>query len=173
MICNASPLIIFGKLNRLDLLKKVFENIIIPEAVYEEVVENGISNNSSDAFLVKDFIEKGFITVKKLEDKWKKKAEFLIKIYSQLDMGEAETIALALQENEKVLLIDEISARKVAALHNLIPKGSLRVLLLAFKKNILSENEINFLLTEMTSNKFRISAEVLNKFWILFDKLKK
>ena len=122
--------------------------------------------------LVKDFVEKGFITVKKLEDKWKKKAGFLTKIYSQLDMGEAETIALALQENEKMLLIDEIAARKVAVLHSLVPKGSLRILLLAFKKKILSEKEINFLLAEMTSNKFRISAEILNKFWILFDKLK-
>ena len=173
MIINSSPLIIFSKLNRLDLLKKVFNDIIISEGVYKEVVENGLKLNMSDAGLVKHFVEKNLFTVKRLEEKWKNKVEFLVKIYTQLDIGEAETIALALQEKEKILLIDEIAAREVAKLYGLKPYGSLKVLLLAYKNKLLTEKDIKFLLTEMSTHKFRVSAEIINKFWMLFDKLKK
>ena len=38
MISNASPLIIFASLNRLDLLKKVNGKVYISPEVYEEVV---------------------------------------------------------------------------------------------------------------------------------------
>ncbi|MCC5661077.1 hypothetical protein LC608_29740 [Nostoc sp. XA010] len=36
VICNATPLINFGAINRLDILQAVFGTIVIPEAVYNE-----------------------------------------------------------------------------------------------------------------------------------------
>ncbi len=171
MICDSTSLIIFGKLNKLGLLKRVFSNLLISEAVYKEVVRNGIINNTPDSFLVKDFLENKFITVKKLEDKWNDKSESLRKTY-QLGKGEAQSIALALQEHDE-LLTDDKTARKVAKLYGLNSGGSLRVLLLAFKKKFITEKEVQFLITEMTSHNFRLSGEIINQFWILFDKLKK
>lgn len=173
MIINSSPLIIFGKLNKLELLERVLKKLIIAEAVYKEVVENGIKINAPEALLIEDYIEKGKIEIKKLDRRWQKKALFLEKIYTQLDYGEAETIALALQEKEGAVLIDERIARKIAKLQGLESWGSLKILLIAFKKNIITEEEVREIITEMTSTKFRLSAEVVNKFWIFFDKLKK
>lgn len=173
MIINASPLIIFGRLNKLELLKKVFGELVVSQAVYQEVVEGGIKINAPEALLIKEYIERGEIKVKRLDAKWQKRADFLQKVYTQLDIGEAQTIALALQEKEKAVLIDERIARKVAKLEGLMPQGSLRVLLVAFKKSIITEEELRQTLTEMTSTKFRLSAEVINKFWMLFEKLKK
>lgn len=173
MIANASPLIIFGKINRLDVLHKSFAEIVIAQAVYDEVVINGLKINAPDAALVKNCVENGLIKIKKLDDAWRKKAIFLEKAYTQLDYGEAETISLALQEKEKIVLIDEKIAREIAKLHGLQPKGSLYVLLSAFKSNIIKENEMRGIIKEMTSKNFRISAEISNKFWELFDNLKK
>ena len=34
VICNATPLINFAAINRLDILKEVFGQVIIPQAVY-------------------------------------------------------------------------------------------------------------------------------------------
>jgi predicted nucleic acid-binding protein len=34
VICNATPLINFAAINRLDILKDLFSKVIIPEAVY-------------------------------------------------------------------------------------------------------------------------------------------
>ena len=138
MILNASPLIIFSKLNRLNLLNKLFNKLEISNAVYKEVVENGIKINASDSLLIKDFIDKKFIIVKSLNEESEKKAELLTKIYSQLDHGESETIALTLQKKEKYLVIDEKPAMKIAKLYGLKPMGSLGVLLLGFKKELIS-----------------------------------
>jgi len=41
VICNASPLIALSSISQLELLEKIFKKIIIPEAVYKEVVEEG------------------------------------------------------------------------------------------------------------------------------------
>jgi len=41
-VSNASPLIILGKLGQLGLLLKVFDQVLIPREVYNEVVINGL-----------------------------------------------------------------------------------------------------------------------------------
>ena len=173
MIINASPLIIFGKLNKLELLKKVLKNLIISDAVYREVVINGIKLNAKESFIIKDYIEKEEIKIKKLTEEWKEKANFFQKVYTQLDMGEAETIALALQEREKTVLIDERVARKIAELQGLKALGSLWVLLTAFKKNIIIEDDIKQLINKMASLDFRVGGDIITEFWGLFEKLKK
>ena len=172
MISNASPLIIFGKLNKLELLYELFGKIIISQAVYEEVVENGMKIKAPEAMLIKNQIENGKIIIKKLNQEFQKKAKLLEDIYASLDYGESETIALALEMKEKDVLIDERVARNVAKLEGLTPKGSLYILLMAYKKKKLTENEIKNLVTEMTSTKFRLSSEVINKFWQMFEDMK-
>jgi uncharacterized protein len=36
VICNATPLINFAAINRLDILKQVFGEVLIPQAVYNK-----------------------------------------------------------------------------------------------------------------------------------------
>ena len=38
VVCNAGPLMALGKLSRLDLLAKVYTQVRIPQAVYDETV---------------------------------------------------------------------------------------------------------------------------------------
>ena len=38
IVADTSPLIVLGRLNRLDILKALFGTIIIPDAVYQEAV---------------------------------------------------------------------------------------------------------------------------------------
>ncbi len=173
MIINSSPLIVFGKLNKLDLLGKVLGKIIISEAVYVEVVERGSEKGAPEALLVKDYVEKGKIKVKKLNKRWKKEAVFLEQMHRYLDYGEAETICLALQEKENSVLMDEKHARKVASLYSLKPFGSLRVLLLAWRRNMIEEKEIETIISEMIQQGFRLGADVISEFWVVFKKLKK
>ena len=41
MICNSSPLIFLPKINQLNLIKRLFGHIVIPEAVKEEILIEG------------------------------------------------------------------------------------------------------------------------------------
>jgi uncharacterized protein len=41
VICNATPLINFAAIARLDILQATFDRIIIPQAVYDETTGSG------------------------------------------------------------------------------------------------------------------------------------
>ena len=36
VVCNATPLINFAAINRLDILQEIFAKVLIPQAVYQE-----------------------------------------------------------------------------------------------------------------------------------------
>lgn len=171
MITNASPLIIFAKIRKLDLLHAVTKEIITPEAVYDEVVIKG--KDAPDALLLKEFVEKKKIIVKLLDKEGKEKVAQLEKMYKNIDYGEAETIALALQQKERRVLIDEKNAREVAKLYGLVPKGSLYILLSAFQKKQIDEKELQQIVMMMTTTKFHLGADVMNTFWMIVEKMKK
>ena len=172
MIANASPLIIFGKLNRIDILRKIYRNIEITKEVYNEVVLKGIEKNSKDAFIIKENIENKTIKVLELEDKFYNIGNKIQAIYN-LDIGEAETIALALQLNKKEVIIDEASAREAAKAFGIKPIGSLRVLLIAYKNSLISKEKVQELINEMENSKYRFSPKVLIEFWNLLEKIKR
>ena len=170
MIINASPLIIFGKLNRIDILKKIYTNIEITNEVYREVVINGIKKKSRDALIIKEHINNKDIKITNLSEEFVGKAKKIQAIYD-IDIGEAETIALALQLNKKEAIIDEVYAREAAKAFEIKPIGSLRVLLTAYKNHLINKEEIKELIGEMENSKYRFSLKVLIEFWNLFEKI--
>ena len=74
MIINASPLIIIGKLNKVEILKKLYDSIEITQSVYQEVVVNGMKKNSRDALIVNEHINNNEIKVFKLDNEFIEKA---------------------------------------------------------------------------------------------------
>ena len=62
VISNATPLVYLAKADRLDLLLSLFEEILIPEAVYEEVVSKGKQLGRADALIVEKAIRAGRIS---------------------------------------------------------------------------------------------------------------
>lgn len=170
MISNASPLINFAKLNRLELLIKCFGAIEITEGVLDEVVKK--ESFAQEAQLLNKQIAQQKILAKKLSPEYLNKAEQLKSVF-KLGIGESETIALALQEGAPDVLIDDSDGREAAELNGLSPVGSLRVLLLAFDKKIANESEILEIFRKMIENKFWISSEITITFLQLFEKLKK
>ena len=149
MIINASPLIIFGKVNRIDLLKKVCGTIHCAQAVYTEVVVEGMKKNKRDAHVMSEYLHDNTIKVFTLDAHHHKIAEKIILREPSLHTGEAETIALALQLKEKEILIDEKIAREIAHIYGITPRGSLRILLTAYDQKFLTVNELKKLFEEM------------------------
>ena len=172
MIINASPLIILAKINKLEILKKNYESVEIARSVYQEVVVNGLKINSRDAHIVKEQIESKNIKVLDLSSEFIKKAKKIESIYG-IGIGEAETIALALQLDKKEAIIDEIPAREAAKAFGIKPIGTLRVLLIAYKDGLIGKAEIKELINEMENSKYRFSPKVLIEFWDLLGKIKK
>ena len=146
IVSDSTTLIVLNNLGKLDLLK-VFNQVYIPQKVYEKV-------NFKNDFILPDFIK-----VKKIETN--KLYFYLTKL---LDEGESEAITLA-KELNLPLIIDEKKGRKIAKNLNIKIIGLLGILYLNYKKGFLTEEEIGLFLEDAINNGYRIYQRLLDEFW--------
>ena len=102
-VVNTSVLIALGKLGYLRLIRKLFDKLVIAESVFEEIKDSEVFTQ------VSELTGTGFAEVAKSS-----KRELLDMLSSSLGKGEAETIALALELEADVALLDDLRARKTA-----------------------------------------------------------
>ncbi len=124
VISDASTLIHLAKINRLALLKEFFECLTIPPAVWREVVEQG--KGRAGVHEIKRAHQAGWIKVVTPTER------ALIKLLQRdLDDGESEVIALAIEKKAQLLLLDESDARRTADLYGLSKTGIIGLLIRA------------------------------------------
>jgi len=127
VVSNTTPLLSFIKISQLDILKKMYGEVIVPKAVYRELE---IGKNK----YYKDISEESWIKILEVKNKY-----LLEKLKQDLDEGEAEAIALSLEIKSDLLLIDEKLGRKIAEEEGLKITGTMGILLKAKKKGIIKE----------------------------------
>lgn len=131
-VSDSTPLIHFGTIKRLDLLRSMYGQIFITEAVHREVVTEGIALGKTDAFLVEkaigDWIElinpKGY-------------AGEICNRYG-IHIGEAESILLARELDADLLLINERDGRRAAKNAGVKVKGTIGVISDCIERRILT-----------------------------------
>lgn len=149
VISDSSPLISLLSVEKLDILGKLFETVMIPEVVYNEVFNKKVSNL--------DLKKTKFLQIEKVTDR---KMVKLLKM--QLGYGESEVIALALEKGIDRVIIDDKQARKVADKLGLKVIGTLGILILAKEKQVIKEVR-PLVLSMMEKINFRIDRALLNK----------
>jgi predicted nucleic acid-binding protein len=137
VVTNAGPLMVFSKLNVLHLLKELYGRVHFPVSVYRETVTVGMQRGFQDARSLHLFLE---------QNGWKPTAvaeipENLEALH--LDQGERESIFLAITKNA-LLLMDEERGRAVARERRLIVKGSIGVLVEAYRKGLINFDRVRF-----------------------------
>jgi len=124
IISNATPLIAFARIGQLELLRKIVENLIIPQAVADEISEYTQTTQTKRGVI--NLSQEEWITVQSLHSQQRVRL-----LLPTLDRGEAEVIALALERQARLVLIDELTGRKVAESLNLNVSGSVGILIRA------------------------------------------
>lgn len=129
VVSNTSPLVNLATVGQLDLLRQLYGKIIIPQAVYHEIVVVGAGQPGDIEIKTFDWIEtqqaNDRIVVTSLE--------------LELDRGEAEAIALATALKADLLLLDERKGRVVASRLGLKFVGLLGILIEAKHKGLIVE----------------------------------
>lgn len=121
IISNATPLIAFSKIGQLPLMQELVGELLIPEIVAQEISDYRASGPGSI-----EFVKESWIRIKPLESETQMQL-----LLPTLDRGEAATIALALECQASLILMDELTGRKVAESLQLKVSGSVGLLIKA------------------------------------------
>ena len=141
IISNTSCLIVLDNIGMLDVLKELYGKVFITEEVSKEFGKT-----------VPDWIE-----VRKVSDN-----KYLKLMKNFVDLGEASTIALAVETDDIVIILDDLKARKLAQKLNLKITGTIGVLIKARKRNIIASTQE--VLNKLRNEGFRISDEIEKEF---------
>lgn len=106
VVSNTSPIINLAAIGQLDLLRELYRILVIPDAVYNEIVVRGHGQPGSNEVQRLSWLAR-----------WPVSNQALVAqlMRSGLDVGEAEAIVLALETNAPLLLMDEKLGRAAAA----------------------------------------------------------
>lgn len=130
VVSNTTPLIGLASIDRFDLLRQLFGEIQIAQAVYGEAVTagrevGGAKEEVSTATWIRTTVVQDRLAVEVLLD--------------ELDLGEAETIVLAREVNADLVLMDEKKRRRKVSKLGLQKIGTLGILLKAKQVGLLTQ----------------------------------
>jgi predicted nucleic acid-binding protein len=153
IVSDTSPITNLAAVGLLHLLHQLYNRVIMPQAVYDEMVKVG--------YLVPGTVEVqtlSWIETQPVIDTIK-----VSQLQNELDLGEAEAIVLALELNADLLIMDERRGRKVASALGITQiTGLLGVLLEAKQKGLITA--IKPILEQLIAqNNFRISDSLYQK----------
>lgn len=131
-VSDSSTLIHLSKLGLLELLRALFDQVVVPEAVWREVVVEAIGR--AGAAEVRRAREQGWLSVRAAG-----REDIVALALRELDPGESEALALAVELEGSVVLLDESEARRIAERLSVSRTGTLGVLLAARRRNLVAE----------------------------------
>lgn len=148
VIVNSTPIILLSNANCLEILKEVYGQIVIPQSVYDEVIQK------EDSACFNLINKPDWIIVENVKDTTSKKM-----YQSKLHSGEVEVMMLAQEEPKADLLIlDDNAAKKTAKYLGLTVTGTLGVLLKAKSLGIISS--VKNIIDKIIENGFYITEEI-------------
>lgn len=151
IVADAGPILSFARANHLDILEKVTRELIVPQAVWEEIVVRGAGRPASRIVAKQGWIRSRTLTDPSLAEQ----------LPDRLHRGEREAIVLA-KELTAHLLVDDYQARREALRLGIDIFGSLRVLKEAKEGGMI--DEVRPVLDQMVSTGTYLSEALYQEF---------
>jgi len=140
IVSDTSCLILLDKLGRISLLKSLYGKITVTKIVADEFGK-----------VLPDFVE--------IENPKNKNYQKILQSF--LDPGEASAMALALEKEECLLIIDEFKGRREARQLGLNYTGTLGILIVAKEKGLIKS--VTEIIKEIGKTDFRIGEILINE----------
>jgi len=155
MISNSSPLIHLTRIGKIEYLIEQVKEIIIPVAVYHEVVTLGKELNFLESFIIENYINQKKICIVKVEELDESR-------YPPLGKGELQALELARQRNE-ILLLDDKKARNVAHILKIDHQTTIATVFELLLTNQIDKLDYRANIKKLAENSW-ISADVIQEY---------
>ena len=118
-VCDTSPLILLAKIGRLDLLFRLYGQVVIPVSVLDEVR----ARSTEETTAIESLVEKQALEIQRGSP------EALERVPAALGAGEREVIALAIETDADIVVLDDREGRRVARESDLTVTGTIGILI--------------------------------------------
>ena len=161
IVSDTTPIISLLKINRLDLLEKLFGEVLIPDAVYEELTTDKRFIDEAKRITKASYIK----SVSVLDSE----AVQILKMETGLDQGESEAIVLTNELKADILLMDEVKGRTVSKQMGITIMGTIGLLISAYEDDLLTSDDVR----ECIDNLQRSGRHIGKRHYqILLDRLR-
>ena len=154
VVSNASPLIALARIGRFTLLRDLFDHIIVPVAVWQEVVVQGADRPGSAE--CEAAANAGWLECRAIQDTWTATL-----LQAHLGPRESEAIVLARESSAEWLLMDDDLGRAYALRLGLPVKGTVGILVAAFHAGLV--RDLQEALDMLRSEGFRIGERLYSQ----------
>ncbi len=127
IVSNTSPITNLAAVGQLNLLQQLYDNIIIPQAVYDEMASLG--------YTVPGTIE--VQTLAWIQTQQVMNLTLVTQLQTEIDPGESEAIALTIELSANRLLIDDRKGRIAASRFGINTIGVLGILVVAKSRGLI------------------------------------
>ena len=146
-ISNTSPLLYLYRIGAIDWLPKLFDEVWTPEAVKNELLEG--RSKGYDVPDPADYPWLNVVNPNSMPSEW---------LALDLGAGEIAAMALALENRDRIVLLDDMLARRTAQVAGLQVWGTLKVLLEAKTQGLV--DKIEPYVTNLSESGMWVSTEV-------------
>ena len=167
IVADATPIVYLAKVGKLQLLKKLYGDVIVPEAIKREL----LVGDHPEVPVILEAHRAGW-----LEERPLNRAERMFHLKQLLKApglheGERQAIALAHMGHLPLLMDEnERTGRRVAKVWGVEVRGTLRVILEAYEAGHIEYGEARETFRQLLAERFRVSADVYERALNLLEK---
>lgn len=157
VVSDAGPLIHLAQINKLYLIKKLFNQVVITPSVKREAYDEGVRLGHADAQVIGKAIEEGWIKVEDFPKRLASASERLA-MDENLSLADAETLLLARDKGAEVL-VDEKALSNLARMFGLKTWNTWTVLLESLRMGYIEVSDIEAAIEELGEKRHKLKKE--------------
>lgn len=154
VVSDAGPLIHLAQINKLHLVKKLFNHVVITSKVKKEAYDEGIKLGHPDARVIGNAVEEGWIIVEDISRKVALSSKRLAE-GENISEADAETLLLA-KERKAEILVDEKALSDLARMYGLKTWNTWTVLLESLRRGFIQISDIEAAIKELGEKRHKL-----------------
>ncbi|WP_255198924.1 DUF3368 domain-containing protein [Halorarius litoreus] len=158
-VFDATPLIYLAKVDRLALVQHLEASCVLPERVYEEVVETGLEQGYPDARRIERSVDADRFDILSVET-----TALLTRLQDNSNLSDADVAVLACADtHDGVAVMDETYGRDVAAAEGITTRGTAYLVLKLASEGTLSVDDARTVIDAMIDEGWYCAPDVYAK----------
>ncbi len=169
IVADATPIVYLAKIGKLQLLRQLYEDVIVPPRIKEEL----FAGKHPEVPVIEEAFNARWLEERGLNQSAKNFLSRQLRNAPGLHQGESQAIALS-YTGHLPLIIDEDdkTGRRIARVWGVEVKGTLRVILEAYEARLIQYEETRRLFRALLAERFRVTAEIYERALALLEKAK-